>query len=179
MSDISKGVLIYNEWFEAMRALDPDDFKAVMLAIYDSQIHNTPPPEFEGVARAIAAIILPYIERRKQQAQRGRAGAVARYSKEGDPPADDTCSIGTASSAAISQNEIKSNKTKSTYTQIKSNEFAYPTATGGKAATGGRDSNGGYAAYKKAPDEIRSFDTNDFFEAAVKRSLGETQGLLP
>lgn len=177
MSDINKGVLIYNEWFEAMRDLNPDDFKAVVLAIYDSQIHNTPPPEFEGVARAIAAIILPYIERRKQQARRGRAGAAARYSKEGDQLPDDTCATGaansTADSTANSQNEIKSNKTKSTYNQIKSNGSAHPSAAGERV------SSGGYAAYKKAPDEIRSFDTNDFFEAAVKRSLGEAQGLLP
>ncbi len=164
MSDINKGVLIYNEWFEAMRALDPDDFKAVVLAIYDSQIHNIPPPEFEGVARAIAAIILPYIERRKQQAERGRAGAAARYSKEDDQTS--------ANGTAISQNENKINKSKSIYNQIKATESAYPSAAGG------RDSAGGYAAYKKAPGEYSSFDTQEFFEAAVKRALGDEIGTL-
>ena len=103
MSDITKGVLIYNEWFEAMRALDPDNFKKIVLAVYDFQIHDTPPPEFDGVALAIASIIFPYIERRKQKAKNGRLGAAARYSKEyGQPSCDDASANGSANAVTDS-----------------------------------------------------------------------------
>ncbi len=169
MSDISKGVLIYNEWFEAMRPLDSDDFKAIALAIYDLQIHNTPPPEFEGVARAIASIIFPYIERRKQQAERGRAGAAARYSKEYSELTDHNTS---ANDTAISQNENKLNKSKSIYNQIKLSESASPSAAGGRASAGG------FATHKKASGEHSSFDTQEFYEAAVKRALGDEIGTI-
>ena len=166
MSDITKGVLIYNEWFEAMRALDPDNFKKIVLAVYDFQIHDIPPPEFDGVALAIASIIFPYIERRKQKAENGRLGAAARYLKEyGQPSCDDALANGSANGSANSYNKSKLNKTKSIYNQNKATQAAYPTAAGGMGRSGG------FAAAKRATGELQSFDTDEFFAAAVKRSL--------
>ena len=134
-------MLIYNEWFDAMTALSSDEYKALMEAIYKAQIHNAPPPAFTGTANAIASIIFPYIERRKKQSERGRAGADARLSK-----LSGACNGDTASS----QNKIKTNKIKSIYNKSNPSKADAPAAK-----------------------EESSFDLEDFFEAAVRRSLGD------
>ncbi len=140
-------MLIYNEWFDAMTTLSSDEYKALMEAIYKAQIHNAPPPAFTGTANAIASIIFPYIERRKKQSERGRAGATARYSGGDEPVADDKTS---ANGTAISQNKIKTNKIKSIYNKSNPSKADAPAAK-----------------------EESSFDLEDFFEAAVRRSLGD------
>ena len=145
MSDISKGVLIYNEWFESMEVLPSDEYKALVNAIYHLQIHNLPPPEFTGIAKAIAAIVFPYIERRKKQSEFGRAGANARISRLGGNAASSD-----PSSDPSSQNKIKPNKIKSTYNKTNSNGANAPAAKG---------------------NDMLSLD--ELFEAAVRRSLGE------
>ena len=141
-------MLIYNEWFDAMTALSGDEYKTLMEAIYKAQIHNAPPPTFTGIANAIASIIFPYIERRKKQAALGRAGANARLSKlsgacNGDYASSDP------SSDPSSQNKIKPNKIKSIYNKSNPSKANAPAAK-----------------------EESSFDLEDFFEAAVRRSLG-------
>ena len=83
MSEIDKGVLIYNEWFDAMENLSPKDFKAFIYAMYNYQIHNVTPPEFKGKSAIMSSVIFPYIKRRKQQAQRGKLGAEAKASRLG------------------------------------------------------------------------------------------------
>ena len=81
MSDIKKGILIYNEWLDAMADLSGKDYKTLCHAIYQYQINDVPPPEFKNKVKAIAAIIFPCIERRKKQSELGRAGAAARLAK--------------------------------------------------------------------------------------------------
>ena len=145
MSDISKGVLIYNEWFESMEILPSDEYKALVNAIYHLQIHNAPPPEFTGVAKAIAAIIFPYIERRKKQSQNGLASAAARRNKRESSNADATPTTSELVGNDLgNHNKIKPNKIKSIYNK----------------------------ADAPAAKESSSFDLDDFFEAAVRRSLG-------
>ena len=92
MSETDKGVLIYNEWFDAMENLSPKDFKAMIYAMYNYQIHDIPPPEFKGKSAMMSSVIFPYIKRRKQQSERGKLGAEAkasriyRASREAMPP---------------------------------------------------------------------------------------------
>ena len=89
MSETNKGVLIYNEWFEAMESLTPKEYKCLLSAAYRYQIHGDPPPQFKGKAQIIAAVIFPYIERRKKQAVRGKLGIEARLSKTSDTHLND------------------------------------------------------------------------------------------
>lgn len=100
MSEIDKGVLIYNEWFDAMKNLNPKDFKALILAMYDYQIHDVPPPEFKGKSSIVSSMIFSYVKRRKQQAARGKLGAESRANRasaikkdEVSPPASPTFDI--------------------------------------------------------------------------------------
>ena len=114
MSETDKGVLIYNEWFDAMENLSPKDFKAMIYAMYNYQIHDIPPPEFKGKSAIMSSVIFPYIKRRKQQSERGKLGAEAkasriyRASREAMPPPSpqeierDENSIPSASSGASS-----------------------------------------------------------------------------
>ena len=147
MSDISKGVLIYNEWFESMQSLSAKDYKALMIAIYNAQINNIPPPEFTGRSKIVATIIFPCIERRKSQSERGYLGAVARYAKDKEKQ---LLSSTSANGTANSQNKEKKSKIEYSYTKAKPSKADAPAA---------KDST--------------SFDLDDFFEAAVRRSLGE------
>ena len=92
MSEINKGLLIYNEWFDAMENLSAREFKTMIYAMYNYQIHDIPPPEFKGKSAMMSSVIFPYIKRRKQQSERGKLGAEAkasriyRASREAMPP---------------------------------------------------------------------------------------------
>ena len=81
MSEINKGVLIYNEWFDAMKNLNAKDFKSLILAMYDYQIYDVPPPEFKGKSSIVSSMIFSCLKRRKQQAARGKLGAESRANR--------------------------------------------------------------------------------------------------
>lgn len=86
MSQTDKGVLIFAEWFEAMSKLNSTDYKALMNAIYRYQILGEKPPEFKGKVGMVAAIILPYIERRIASAKSGKMGSAVRLKTYGINP---------------------------------------------------------------------------------------------
>ena len=77
MSDINKGVLIFNEWFEAMKVLSMEERAQLIYAMYDFQINNIPPPKFSSVADSLATIFFKCIENRKVQSRRGLMSAAA------------------------------------------------------------------------------------------------------
>ncbi len=134
-----------------MECLNAKDYKTLMIALYKAQIHNLPPPEFKGMAKVIASMIFPCIERRKAQSKKGLAGASARLAKQGISTVDiDTPASSCASSCADNQSKEKKNKTKYTYNKA-----------------------GQLKADATAAKEGSSFDLEDFFEAAVRRSLGD------
>ena len=160
MSDINKGVLFLNEWFDALKDLNLKDHKMLVHAIYDAQILNIPPPEFKGKAKIAASIIFPYIERRKKQSEFGRAGANVRYSQA---PNDANQAVGKTSPVGNNPNGYpnrypngypngypnEQNKTKLNQINLNYNKKHAPAAK-----------------------EQSSVDFDKFFEAAVRRSLG-------
>ena len=154
-SDISKGVLIFNEWFDAMERLSAKDYKALMIAIYNAQINNIPPPEFTGRTKMVATIIFPCIERRKSQSERGLASAAARLARKKQINTDTSNSVANSvangvANGVANQSKEKKNRIEYSYNKAERREADAPAAKG-----------------------EASFDTNDFFEAAVRRSLGE------
>lgn len=86
MSQTDKGVLIFSEWFEAMAKLNPREYKSLMNAIYRYQIHGEEPPVFQGKTDMVAAIIFPYIRRRKTNASAGKKGMAVRHGAYGINP---------------------------------------------------------------------------------------------
>ena len=105
MGQTEKGVLIFSEWFEAMKGLSANDFKRMMYAIYRLQIFGEEPPEFQGKPRMIASIIFPMIRRRMELAQYGSLGAAKRLSAskneaESNPDKDGQASTEDATEAS-------------------------------------------------------------------------------
>ena len=78
MGQTEKGVLIFNEWFEAMENLNPRDYKALMSAIYRYQAQGEEPPEFKGKVGIVSAMIFPCISRRLAQSKGGKMSAEKR-----------------------------------------------------------------------------------------------------
>ena len=178
MGQTEKGVLIFSEWFEAMKGLSAYDFKRMIYAIYRLQIFGEEPPEFQGKPRMIASIIFPMIRRRMELAQYGSLGAAKRLSaskneaeitpdKNGQASTEESMEAsGEASSQTTSPLEAKEKNRK------EKNRIPYSPSSEsskGDARTARRAYARGGKAAKSEKDEF--FD--ELFELAVKRSLGE------
>ena len=105
MGQTEKGVLIFSEWFEAMKGLSANDFKRMIYAIYRLQIFGEEPPEFQGKPGMIASIIFPMLRRRMELAQYGSLGAAKRLSAskneaESNPDKDGQASTEAATEAS-------------------------------------------------------------------------------
>lgn len=74
MSKTDKGVLIFNEWFEAMENISDRDCGRLVKAIYKCQILGEEPPEFKGKIAVLANVVFPCIERRKKMSTAGKRG---------------------------------------------------------------------------------------------------------
>jgi hypothetical protein len=86
MGKTDKGVLIFDEWFEAMTCLSTKDFKALIYAMYRLQRFDEEPPVFKGKAALLGRMIFPYIKRRTESAKSGKKGAAIRHPAYGINP---------------------------------------------------------------------------------------------
>ena len=86
MSTTDKGVLVFNEWFEAMDGLDSREYKKLMTAMYRYQILGEEPPKFEGKTLIISKIIFKCLERRVVQARCGKKASEYRKNQSGINP---------------------------------------------------------------------------------------------
>ena len=75
----NRGFLIFYDWMRALETLNPKDFKAVMMAMFNYQKDNIPPPEFSNKGKVIASFIFPQLERRKYLSEVGKKGAKALH----------------------------------------------------------------------------------------------------
>ena len=90
MSNTDKGVLVFDEWFDAMSKLNPKEYKLLMEAIHRYQLHGEEPPEFKGKSAIVADMIFPYITRRLAQARGGKRSAEKRGGQfSGNPIIDE------------------------------------------------------------------------------------------
>lgn len=85
MSNISEGVLIFNNWFESAKMLSGLEFKKLFIAIYEYQIHGIEPPPFSEKGEAIARNIFPFIDKRLKGALCAKLGAGALDSLTATP----------------------------------------------------------------------------------------------
>ena len=172
MSQTEKGVLIFDEWFNAMEDIKVTDFKRLVYAIYRLQRFEEEPPEFEGKAKVAASIIFPMIKRRRALAEYGSMGAAKRLSHlksgdEGEYQEKEALmeALREASSRGVSPldaiEEKKEEKKRRAYSPRGG-------ATGERSASRKARAGGGGAAKSKKDEEW-----DDFFDAAVARSLGE------
>ena len=81
MSRIDKGVLIFNEWFEAMENISDRDCGRLVKAIYKYQVLGEEPPEFKGKAEILADVVFPCIDRRKKLSEAGKRGSQIKWNE--------------------------------------------------------------------------------------------------
>ena len=81
MRNTDKGVLMFNEWIDAMSELNPKEFKALFLAIWNYQLSGVEPPEFKGKTKIMASMIFPYVRRRIAQSNGAKKAIAARQEK--------------------------------------------------------------------------------------------------
>ena len=81
MSRIDKGVLIFNEWFEAMENISDRDCGRLVKAIYKYQVLGEKPPMFKGKAEILADVVFPCIDRRKTLSEAGKRGSQIKWNE--------------------------------------------------------------------------------------------------
>lgn len=181
MSQTEKGVLIFSEWFEAMKDLKVTEFKSMMYAIYRLQIFGEEPPEFQGKAGIIAAFIFPMIKRRMELSEYGSRGAAKRLAIDITASAAEANAEKSASSPPSSEASSTADlppEPKEKKRKEKNNTAHSPSSKSSKGeareAREARTARGGRAAKseKSEKDEKDEF-YDEFFEAAIKRALGE------
>ena len=86
MGTTDKGVLIFNEWFEAMESLGPREYKKLMNAMYRYQILGEEPPEFHDKTLMVSKIIFKCLKQRVTQARYGKRSAEYRKKSIGVNP---------------------------------------------------------------------------------------------
>ena len=79
MSKTDKGVLIFNEWFEAMENISDRDCGRLVKAIYKYQVLGEKPPIFKGKAEILADVVFPCIDRRKTLSEAGKRGSQIKW----------------------------------------------------------------------------------------------------
>lgn len=172
MSKTEVGVLILNEWFEAMGELKVTEFKKLVTAIYRYQILGEEPPEFQGKTRCIATMIFAQLKRRIALSGYGKAGAAKRLSnsknddeskQQADSEADDSHPSSHPSSQGASPLGDKEKKNKEKENKIYS---SYPRYSANKSARAPRGS-GSAATYSSVSD------WDEFFESAAIKALGD------
>ena len=153
-----------------MKSLNQKDYKILMNAIYNVQINDAPPPEFNGKTKMLANVIFPCIERRKAQSKRGRLGADARYARPATLLPDDTdkarsindeIANGGANSGANDQSRVKIEKNKI--------EYNYNRAESNKA-------DGGLAVCINAPADAQDALSRSEKEKDVIFEIGNGYG---
>lgn len=94
-SDITKGILFFYDWLDAMSILNPKEFKEMVMAMADFQRNGTELPRLEGTSKYIAPLIFNQLRTRMEKANAGRAGALSKWGvqEELDGGDIDECAI--------------------------------------------------------------------------------------
>ena len=119
MSRIDKGVLIFNEWFEAMENISDRDCGRLVKAIYKCQILGEEPPEFKGKIAVLANVVFPCIERRKKMSA---AGKIAYQTKLNSRANDSNTAVSNGVRSATPLLPPKEKNSKEKNSTVKSSE---------------------------------------------------------
>ena len=182
MSQTDKGVLIFTEWFEAMEDLKVTEFKTLFYAIYRLQMFGVEPPKFKGKAGMLASIIFPMIRRRTELAKHGARGAETRLSAGKNEVKNDTPENTEASSRPSSHPSSHPSSQTASPLEAKEknrkekNRIDYSPSSDsskGENVRAAHVSRSARARGGKAAKSEEDIGWDEFFEAAIKRSLGK------
>ncbi len=77
-----KGMMFYYDWITPFSMLEPEEFKALVLAMLRFQAYDSKPPSFKGTAGIVAQFVFPQLERAKTNSENGRKGALALHKQD-------------------------------------------------------------------------------------------------
>ena len=77
-----KGMLFYYDWISPFAELEPEQFKALVMAMLRYHAYNVKPPVFKGTAGLVAQFVFPQLERAKKNSEAGLKGAIALHKKD-------------------------------------------------------------------------------------------------
>lgn len=124
MSKTDKGVLIFNEWFEAMENISDRDCGRLVKAIYKCQILGEEPPEFKGKIAVLANVVFPCIERRVKKSAAGKLAYQTRLNSGAeDSGAAMSTSVRSATPVLTHLLPPKEKKSKEKNSTVKSSEL--------------------------------------------------------
>lgn len=153
MSKTDKGVLIFNEWFEAMENISDRDCGRLVKAIYKCQMLDEEPPEFKGKTAVLANVIFPCIKRRKKMSAAGKLAYQTRLNSSAE---DSGIAVSTgvrfATPLLTPLLPPKEKNSKEKNSTVKQSEFISGADVVGRAA---EVADGGQAAEKRAPSAVK------------------------
>ena len=116
-----KGLLFFYDWKPVFEELQPEDCKALILAMLEYKQNQTPPPEFTGAAKIAALLIFPAIDRSEKLSAAGRNGGLktqqdlkgaSSHDEEDSKQASKGASSDASSHGSSHGSSTKQNKTK-------------------------------------------------------------------
>ncbi len=189
MEQKNKDFLLFYDWYLIIKEMSPKNAKMLLVAMVELQANDIEPPEFPNKIKDVASLMFRQIRRRKKSQISGKKGGEARakayYARKNN---DETASSPLDIDLDDFLQGYRQDKTK---TRQKQDSFSPPYGRNGRAGARegayaqrerkrhcgeggsvGKEGNGG-SAERGASCRSGTFDTDEFFEAAVKRSLGE------
>ena len=79
MKSNDSGVLVLDEWFEAIDSLNSKQYKAIVRAMYFVQRKGEEIPTFEGKSALLAKVIFPHICRRTKRQKHDKSPLETLY----------------------------------------------------------------------------------------------------
>ncbi len=183
------GFFFFSDWEKGMRKLTGKDFKKLFWALYDFQLNDIKPPEFKGDVDILASLIIPQIKRRKDKARAGSLGGIATQKNarekallqgvENDSLLDGLLEAkGQAHNKNININTNNYINKKSTLASVAcpsdTARFQDGAGNAGEKKSEGECEKRDIASEMAGREYKGSFDTQTFFDAAVRRSLGDS-----
>ena len=89
-SDITKGILFFYDWLDAMSILNPKEFKEMIMAMTEFQRNGVELPKLEGTSKYIAPLIFNQLRTRMDKVSAGRAGALSKWGTGDDADGQDS-----------------------------------------------------------------------------------------
>ena len=76
------GMLLPYDWLIVLEALEPNEFKKLVLAMVNFHAYGTEPPVFKGNTAFVAQILFQQLRLSRKRSSAGRLGGLASQRKD-------------------------------------------------------------------------------------------------
>lgn len=176
-SDITKGILFFYDWLDAMSILNPKEFKEMIMAMTEFQRNGVELPKLEGTSKYIAPLIFNQLRTRMDKVSAGRAGALSKWGTGDDAEGQelyadadsitDSSAYGTATASAIDS--------RASIRESTSNEASTSFRERADVRAPAREEKNGKNSFGEFENVLM---TDSEYEAICKRFGKNAQGLI-